>query len=118
MEEGNTSRLFEELTLRTNGYADGFSKWFNRVYRSEKQCDVGNALGEKKNFHSIRHTVINLLEKKGTPQPQIARLVGQLPSDSSVTTRRYGKKNRPKENQKIINKISYPIDFSIIKRWC
>ena len=113
-----TERLFNELAHRRDGYASAFSKWFNRTYRGEKNCNVGNKDGEKKNFHSFRHTFINQLEKKGVPQPQIARLVGQQPSDGSVTSIRYGKKNSPKENQKIINKISYPIDFSIIKRWC
>ena len=117
VKQSHTLRLFEELTLRTNGYADGFSKWFNRSYRSEKQCNVGNGSNERKNFHSFRHTVINQLEKRGIPQPQIARLVGQQPSDGTVTSIRYGKKNSVEENLKIIEQLSYSVEFKKIKKW-
>ena len=117
VKQSQGDRVFMELTLKRDGYQDLFSKWFNRTYRSQRYCNVGNRAGEKKNFHSFRHTMINHLEKKGIPQPQVARLVGQLPSDGSVTTRRYGKKNSVEENQKIIETIDFPIDFSQVRKW-
>ena len=117
VESVKTERLFNELKMKRGGYHDALSKWFNRTYRSRKHCNVGNEPGEKKNFHSFRHTFINHLEKKQVPQPQIARLVGQAPSDGSVTTLRYGKKNDIKDNYKIIRKVEFLVDFGKIEKW-
>jgi integrase len=118
VESVNSQRLFKELTQKRDGYQDAFSKWFNRTYRNKRHCDVGNLTGEKKNFHSFRHNVIDQLEKKEVPQPQVARLVGQTPADGSVTTIRYGKKNDVEANLKIIKKLEFPVDFKKIKPWC
>ena len=117
VESVKSQRLFNELKRKRDGYQDAFSKWFNRTYRSKKHCNVGNELGERKNFHSFRHTFINQLEKKQVPQPQIARLVGQTPSDGSVTTLRYGKKNDIESNCKIIKKLEFQINFDSIAKW-
>jgi integrase len=117
VESITTDRVFNELSMVRGGYQHSFSNWFNRTYRSPKHCDVGNQPEENKNFHSFRHTVINQLEKKEVPQPQVARLVGQNPSDGSLTTTRYGKKNNITDNYEIIKKLEFPIDFGRIKTW-
>lgn len=113
-----TERLFNELPRRRDGYADSFSKWFNRTYRSSKHCNVGQVVGEKKNFHSFRHTFITKLHNThNVDQASIARLVGQKPNDSSVTINVYTKKRSIEENYKIINKLDFPIDFKKIRKW-
>ena len=112
-----SDRLFPELKLSRSGYQDAFSKWFNRTYRSPKNCDVGNGPNEKKDFHSFRHTVINNLEKKEVPLFQCQRLVGHLPSEGGITTATYGKKNSIKDNLEIIKLLSYSIDFERIRPW-
>jgi integrase len=113
-----TSRLFNELPEGRDGYAQAFSKWFNRTYRGKKHCNVGQANGENKNFHSFRHTVITQLHNQHhIDQATIARLVGQQPNDQSVTTSRYLKKRSIEDNSMIINKLSFPIDFTKIRRW-
>jgi integrase len=117
VESINEERIFNELARMRGGYQHSLSNWFNRTYRSQNHCDVGNRPNEKKNFHSFRHTVINQLEKKDVSPPQIARLVGQKPSDGTVTTSRYGKKNNIEDNYEIIAKLEYPIDFGKVKKW-
>lgn len=118
VESVTTPRLFQDLPLSRDGYGQSFSKWFNRTYRGAKNCNVGQASGENKNFHSFRHTVITQLHNEhGIDQPSIARLVGHQANDQSETTNRYLKNRSIADNHKIINKLTFSIDFSKIRRW-
>jgi integrase len=113
-----TECLFDELRVTDKGHGDAFSKWFNRTYRNERHCNVGQGKNEKKNFHSFRHTVITqLVNDHAVDQHSVARLVGQKPSDSSVTINRYTKDRSIETNSQIINKLRYSIDFNKIRRW-
>jgi len=118
VESVTTERLFSDLPRKRDGYGDIFSKWFNRTYRNERNCNVGNLPNEKKNFHSFRHTVITQLHNDHRiSQSLIARLVGHKPNDQSETTNRYSKKQNIEENSKIINKLTFSsIDFKKIRK--
>jgi len=79
---------------------------------------VGLLPDEKKNFHSFRHTVITQLQNvHNISEPKTAKLVGQTSTSKSVTTKRYTSPLGISENQNIINKLSFPIDFKKIRRF-
>ena len=55
--ESGTERLFPDLSKGTNSWAQKVSRWFNDTYK--KKCGVTNdATGNRKVFHSFRHTAI------------------------------------------------------------
>ena len=112
-ESVQAERLFEDLPYLRDGYGDKFSKWFNRTYR--KRCNVGQLPDEKKNFHSFRHTVITQLRNIHNIDKSVtAKLVGQQPNDQNETDR-YTKKLDIVENQKIVNKLKFTVNFNKIR---
>lgn len=117
LRSNNTERLFMELARTDEGYAAAFSKWFNRTYLNERNCNVGNAVNENKNFHSFRHTFINYYSQLGNVNmDQVANLVGQKAGDS-VTTNRYSKPLAIDKKAKLIELIEFKhIRFDSIKR--
>ncbi len=112
-----TKRLFTELKYHeTRYYQKTISNWFRVTYK--KNCKVGLKKGEKKVFHSFRHTFITyLVNDLEIPQPKIARLVGQKPNDGSTTTGTYAKKPKLEDINKIIQRIKWNVDFSKIRKW-
>lgn len=118
VESIKTEKLFPDLPFNRDGYGQNFSKWFNRTYRNKRHCNVGLLPDEKKNFHSFRHTVITQLQNvHNISEPKTAKLVGQTSTSKSVTTKRYTSPLGISENQNIINKLSFPIDFKKIRRF-
>jgi len=118
VESISAERLFEDLPFTRDGYAQYFSKWFNRTYRNGKNCNVGNLPDEKKDFHSFRHTVITQLQNvHNIAQPKTAKLVGHTSSDKSETTNRYTKPLSVAENYKIISNLKFTVNFNKIRRY-
>ena len=117
----NHPRLFPDLTKKRDGYGQRFSRWFCDTYINEKNCGIrrGKNDGTDPVFHSFRHTVETKLDHEyHIPSHHIAHLVGQKPDGKSVTVNRYIKPKHLKDNQKIINKLTYAcIDFSKIMHW-
>ena len=117
IESVKTERLFDDLPFKRGGYGDNFSKWFNRTYRNKNNCNVGQLLEEKKDFHSFRHTVISQwMNTHHITSPIIAKLVGQISEDKSEAAIRYTKKQSILENHKIINKLKFNVDFNKIRK--
>ncbi len=119
MKQRGKQRVFWDLRLKRDGYAQTFSRWFNDTYRNRRNCNIGQAASEKKNFHSFRHTAVTQLGNiHEIPQHKIAHLVGHIPSDGSVTTSRYIKPNDLEDRSKIIDLLDYPsIDFNSVIPW-
>jgi integrase len=115
LREKGTERLFPELKLSRDGYAQQFSKWFNRTYR--KNTNVGMEKDESKNFHSFRHTFINFYKQRGTEEYRVSEYVGQQPQTATAYGR-YGKKQSLKDMKKLIELLKLDfLDFSSIRKW-
>jgi integrase len=98
------SRLFPELKKRRDGYSQDASKWFAR-YRV--RCGVA---GERKTFHSFRHTVANYLKQRGEVKEKIAAICGH--KDESITTGLYGKPYEPVALAPVIEALDFPVAVS------
>ena len=79
-------RLFPELVRHSkHGYSSSTSKWFARL-----RDTLGLREGDtKKDFHSFRHTVADMLKKKGIPEAMVGGLLGH--QTGGITFSRYGK---------------------------
>ena len=106
--------MFEELPFVAGSYNKKPSRWWNERYLTK--------LGIKpktKNFHSIRHTVIDHLKQKGIEVNLINELTGH--STGNIDVDRYGSGYDPSLiYRKCINRISYKvgkksIDFKSLK---
>ncbi|WP_183360561.1 site-specific integrase [Geomonas limicola] len=94
-------RLFPELKKRRDGYSQDASRWFTR-YRM--RCGV---TGERKTFHSFRHTVINHLKQRGEVKEKIAAICGH--KDESITTGLYGKPYEPAALVSVIEALDFKV---------
>jgi integrase len=70
----------------SDGYGRYLSRWFNGRYKKAPQVN----LGEKKTFHSFRHTFITNLAHKGINDHSLKTLVGH--TEKGVTFDTYAKK--------------------------
>lgn len=95
-------RLFPELKKRRDGYSQDASKWFAR-YRV--RCGV---TGERKTFHSFRHTVIDHLKQTDIVKEKIAAIAGH--KDQSVTMGVYGKPYGPVALAAVIEALDFSIE--------
>lgn len=110
-------RLFPELT-RCNArakYTDKASQWFGRHVKKLGIRDEG----EKKTFHSLRHTFITYFKQRGflnTPaELQLAEITGHVLSGSE-TRSRYGKPfHIGALYEDVIGKLDYGLDLSLLK---
>lgn len=83
-------RLFPELTKHAmHGYGHSPSKWFAKL--RERLGFKGQ--GQKKDFHSFRHTVADHLKQQDVSEALVAGLLGH--QSQGITFSRYGKDYRP-----------------------
>lgn len=100
-------RLFPELPRKREGYGTYVSKWFAK-YR--KRCGV-TSTGPKKDFHSFRSTVADLLKQQSVETEIIHEVLGH--SLQSISLGRYADRYQPKLLlEKAISKLDYGIDLS------
>ena len=111
----NRKRLFEELPYVDDSYNSRVSEFWNDRYLPKLGLKTN-----KKNFHSIRHTVSDHLKQKGIEPHFINELMGH--SSGNIDLDRYGKGYNPDILfNKCVKKISYQtsqkrgIDFLSIK---
>lgn len=112
------TRLFPELPYKQikNKYADKAMKWFNNTYTNNRNCNIRSP---KTSFHSIRHSVLDNLDKLGRVDlNRYAKLFGQSPVGNEAQ-RRYVKDQSLREFKKCIQKINFSeaFDSSLIKVW-
>jgi len=91
-------RLFQELLYREGNYNKNVSTFFNKRYLPSLGLKT-----DKKNFHSLRHTVSDHLKQKGVEPHFINELLGH--SSGNIDLERYGKGYNPM------------YDFQKIFRW-
>ena len=108
-------RVFEELPYGDNGYNRNVTRFFNTRYLPKLGLKT-----DKKNFHSLRHTVIDHLKQKGIEPHFINELVGH--TSGNIDLDRYGKGyNSDIIYNKCIKQIAYEtshtrgIDFKCLK---
>jgi integrase len=78
--------LWKTLTLTRDGYAKNMSSWFNKTLLP--QVGLKGLEGRKLDFHSFRHTVLDLYNNSSKEQRHYQAIVGH--SDKSVTVDTYG----------------------------
>ena len=84
LRELGKDRIFWELSKKRDGYSSKVSDWFNGKYLKS----IGVHVPRKKVFHSFRHTVSGLLQKKGVRKELIEGFVGH--THRSMSLDRYG----------------------------
>ncbi|WP_321351464.1 tyrosine-type recombinase/integrase [Halopseudomonas oceani] len=95
------SRVFAELTRHSkHGYGHAPSKWFARM----REALGFKEQGEKKDFHSFRHTVADHLKQKGIAESLVAGLLGH--QSQGITFSRYGKDYRPETLLPVVEAIT------------
>ena len=111
----NRKRLFEELPYVDDSYNSRVSEFWNDRYLPKLGLKTN-----KKNFHSIRHTVSDHLKQKGIEPHFINELMGH--SSGNIDLDRYGKGYNPDILfNKCVKKIFYQtsqkrgIDFLSLK---
>jgi len=114
----NRERLFQELKYGEGSYIRNVSYFFNKIYLTKLGLKTN-----KKNFHSLRHVVIDHLKQKGVEVSFINELVGH--HHGNIDLDRYGKGyNSDIIYNKCVKKIHYEtshtrgIDFkSLLIDW-
>lgn len=110
--EGQT-RLFPELRKTRDGYGAAATRWFKR-YRD--RYGIKDTADGKKDFHTFRHTVTNLLKQVGAEEIMAREFLGHS-TKGSVTYGRYGKRYSPKViKEQIVDRLKYDVDLSHLKR--
>ena len=111
----NRKRLFEELPYVDESYNSRVSEFWNERYLPKLGLKT-----DKKNFHSIRHTVSDHLKQKGIEPHFINELMGH--SSGNIDLDRYGKGYNPDIlYNKCVKRIVYQtsdkrgIDFKSLK---
>jgi integrase len=103
-------RLFPELPLLRDGYAQTASKWFAR-YR--QACGVADP---RKVYHSFRHTFMDVLKQNpSVDNTMLMEVAGH--EVGSITLGRYGKRYAPKVLlEHVILKLDFGVDLSHLKK--
>lgn len=96
------TRLFPELKNRRDGYGQDASKWFGRFKRS---LDLEN--GDKKVFHSFRHTFSNKLKHQGIEESMVSALMGHTHNTQAFG--RYGSDYETSALKAAIEKLDFDI---------
>lgn len=117
LKEEGEKRLFPELKKTRDGYGDAFSKWFNRTYK--RKMNVGQSGGEKKDFHSFRHSFSNYFKQLGNIEEyRVAEIIGHQSKTTSITYNRYGKAGKIEEKKKLIEQLKFEfIEFKKFRLW-
>ncbi|QXE92434.1 site-specific integrase [Geomonas subterranea] len=101
-------RLWMNLGLiRLHGYTNGIGKWYARYNRDYVTEDP------KKVFHSMRHTVADVLKQKGISEAAIAEILGH--AHATITSGRYGKRYQPKVLLEALKHLNYGVDIPVWK---
>jgi hypothetical protein len=108
------ARLFPELPYDAhNKYAQKMKRWWNRTYT--KQCGIKTP---KTSFHSLRHALVNYLQKQLSIQPhEFAHFIGQTAQGGEAATR-YLKPELPNFEKRYRRlKFDHCINFKLIRAW-
>jgi integrase len=97
-------RLWMNLALiHLHGYTNSIGKWYQRYNREYVTEDP------KKVFHSMRHTVADILKQKGVSEAVIAEILGH--AHKSITSGRYGKRYQPQVLLDALVQLEYGVEL-------
>jgi integrase len=106
-------RIFHELKKISDDYSHAAGKWFNERFKKQVGLKVGE--GEKKSFHSFRHTFTNNLKQQLISQTVVDEITGRKVQGESFG--RYGKPYAAKLLlEQAILKLDYPLDLSHLQK--
>ena len=117
LKDKGKARLFPELTIRRDGYGQDVSRWFNGNGTSpgyRQRCGIVAADDEpKKDFHSFRHTFIDLMVGKRVDLNLLHKLDGH--KLESMTLDRYGKGRSlvPAMLEEVISKADFHLTIPL-----
>jgi integrase len=115
MRKGKHERLWSNLEFKRGNYKEDFGKWFNRTLQNKFIAE-----GEKKSFHSLRHSFINYFVQRieKVPLHILKSLVGHLDDGKGkdITLSRYGKELEPKVLLKTLKMLDYGVDFGLLEK--
>lgn len=97
-------RLFETglPNYGERGYAKELSRWFNESYKTK----LGFKAGEKKDFHSYRHTVIDFYKQHTNLEERFVQaIVGH--KNGAITFDRYGSEFSPSVLKPLVDMIDW-----------
>ncbi|WP_136525740.1 site-specific integrase [Geomonas ferrireducens] len=104
MRDTGCPRLWMNLVhIDLHGYTNSIGKWYQRFNREYVTDDP------KRVFHSMRHTVADMLKQKGVSEAVIAEILGH--AHKSITSSRYGKRYQPKVLLEALKLIDYGIEI-------
>jgi integrase len=110
--ENGQERVFHELKKFSDDYSHAASKWFNERYKARIGLVVKE--GEKKSFHSFRHTFDNHLKQKMVAPDVLKEIMGHAVQSESMG--RYGKPYVAKVlNEQAILKLDYGLNLNHLK---
>lgn len=110
-------RLFPEESRckQANAY-DPYSKRYNRWRRGELNILV-DSKGQKKDFHSYRHTVSGILMGMGCQEGVANDIVGHGSTMRSETRKTYSEGAWLRLKADWVSKIEYDVDWSKVVKW-
>ena len=100
--ELNQEKLWHLNYDEKERYKRQISRWFNVRFKPKFISDTSNG---KKDFHSLRHTLITYLMSKNVEEPIVASIVGH--HLDSITYGRYGKGYPVATLESAINQLDY-----------
>lgn len=110
------TRIFDDLSKKSGKFNDGFSRWFNSVYRPS--CGVQSLKPDKRKvFHSFRHTLTQNIRHNDekVPLEKIAEIIGHI--SNTTIGRHYAGVLDITDKLVLIEKASYKFDVKNIRKW-
>lgn len=98
-----STRVFPELKLARDGYAQKASKWFGQF---RKSLMLSNGESKGPDFHSFRHNVSMSLRQNGHSLDEIGELLGHA---NTAITARYTKRLTVPQLQVIVESLEFTI---------
>ena len=110
-------KLFPEEIRGTKANAfDPYSKRFNRWRKGELNILL-DSKGQKKDFHSFRHTVSGVLLGKGCQEGIANDIVGHGSALRSETRKTYSDGAWLELKAQWVNRVEYKVDWSKVVKW-
>ena len=110
-------RLFpEEVRSKQANAFDPYSKRFNR-WRNDQLNITVDSKGQKKDFHSYRHTVSSVLMGMGCEEGIVNDIVGHGSAMRSETRKTYSDGAWLEVKAEWVNRIEYEVDWGKVVKW-
>ncbi len=117
MEKNGSVSLFPLEVRDSRGMFSQFTKRFGNRLKTWK-IKAALKSGERKSFHSFRHTIrTRLVDISSIEESIIDSILGHISNARSIGEKQYTHSNRVNHKNMLLNKLKYPIDLKTIKNW-